>query len=533
MTREDKIGQMLMPGIAGPAVDDEAIQFIADFRVGGIWLASGNIHDVTQVQNLIATLNDLQKNSGARVPLFISIDHEGGSVNRFPYLSGITAFPSPMAVAATGNAELAYQMGLAQAQELRLLGINMNLAPVLDVNINPLNPAIGTRSFGSDPAIVTQFGMEYLRGLKDGGIIGVGKHFPGHGNTTVDSHRDLPVVDATLDVLEAVDLVPFRVAVSQGVPAIMMGHLLVPALDPDLVTSLSPKTVDGYLRDQLGFGGLVVADDIEMGAIVRYQQLGNAAILAVQAGADLIPIATRQPTALIRNALLEAVNAGQISEERINQSVRRILRLKLEYGLLDATPAFPVVEWKAHDALAAQIGAKSITLILNDALPKHIPLGAGTKVLLISPQNGLLVNNPDGAQKTDLGVALANRGMNVTELIYQARDAGPQEAVRTPALNTAAQYGTVIVGTWDAALDSMQSSAWQRSLVRDLLQRTDKLIVVGLRSPYDLRTLPGVSTYLVTYGSTPSQLAALAQVLSGYAEAQGELPVPLQDVTGP
>jgi beta-N-acetylhexosaminidase len=365
-------------------------------------------------------------------------------------------------------------------------------------------------------------------------LIGIAKHFPGHGNVTVDSHTDLPSVSGDLAALEAAELMPFKWAINNGVPGVMVGHLMVPALDPDLPASLSPKIIDGYLRGQLGFEGVVFTDDINMRALTRYRSIGESAVLAVLAGADMLPINTGQPatdTARVRDALLAAVQSGRISQERIDQSVRRILQLKAAHGLLGNPLPLPSVDSAINAALADRIGTQSITLVRNDA--HLIPLAPGTKVLVITPDDGLRVYYRDRDQKTALGVMLANAGFEVREILYKPRSDDLQDNTRYLALQLADQYDVVIMGTWDASIDKMLSSPWQQALVPDLLKRNSRLIMVALRTPYDLKVFPEVQTYFATYGGVPAQMEALAKVLLGVQAAPGQLPVPLQDVTGP
>lgn len=534
MSLEDKLGQMLMPGIAKTFVDEGAAQVISTYHVGGIWITSRNILNSNQAGELTAALAAVQAQTMPAVPLFISIDHEGGMVNRFPYGGGVTAFPSAMALGATGDPALAYLMALYQAQELRALGFNMNLAPVLDVNQDKLNPVIGIRSFGADPAQVAAFGEQYSLGLQAGGVIGVAKHFPGHGNVAVDSHFDLPVVPGDLAALEATDLLPFQRVLRVGLPGVMAGHLMLPALDPDLPASLSPAILDGYLRQRLGFGGVILTDDITMGALARYRGRGEAVVLAVLAGADLLPIDTTDPlaeTAGARDALWTAVQTGRLTVERIDASVRRILQLKLAYGLLAPAAPAPAPDLTADAGLALRIGEESVTQLRDDA--GVLPLAAGLRLLVITPEDGLRVYYRDGLAKTALGLQLAAAGFSVREILYKPKSNDPQAETRSVILQAAAQYDAVIFGTWDASIDQMPSSGWQRSMAAELLSRNSRVIDVALRTPYDLRVLPGLVTGLATYGGVPAQMQALAEVLTGQRQASGQLPVPRAAVFGP
>jgi beta-N-acetylhexosaminidase len=537
MSLEQKIGQMLMPSIGRSynQVDEPTALLVSQYHVGGLWLTSRNFGNAAQAQYLIAGLNQVQAAHLPGLPLLLSIDHEGGMVFRFPYAPGMTAFPSSMALGATGDAALAYQVGLAQALELRAVGFNLNLAPVLDVNSNPLNPVIGIRSFGSDPLLVADLGVNYWRGLQAGGMMAAAKHFPGHGGVAVDSHSALPVVTDDLASLEAVDVFPFRRAIQEGLPAIMVGHLLVPALDPDWPASLSPLVIDGYLRDELGFEGVVVSDDVLMRGLGRFRPVGEIAVRAVLAGADLLPLNTLEPltdTAQVRDGLLAAVHAGRISSERIDESVRRILRLKLAGGLLDPPLPF-VVDAAANAALARQVADQSLTLLWDSPPDNLLPLEPGARLLVINPSDGLLLYSESAAQRTAVGRALAEVGFEVQELLYSARSFEAQSEVRSLVLSSAAHYDAVVLGTWDAAIEQMGSSAWQQDLVPELLARNPRLILLALRTPYDLKLFPEVPVGLAVYGAVPAQADALAAVLSGQQSANGHLPVPLAEVIAP
>ncbi|WP_276355892.1 beta-N-acetylhexosaminidase [Cohnella caldifontis] len=339
MTLEEKIGQLLLAGVEGTTADAAARRMIAEDRVGGIILFKNNLS--SGVRSSVELLNGLKAaNAGNPAPLFLSVDQEGGRVNRLP--KDFVPMPANAAVGKTGQAPLAKEMGALIARQLKLLGFNTDFAPVLDINSNPKNPVIGDRSFGSRADLVTDMGLAETAGIRGGGIIPVVKHFPGHGDTAVDSHLDLPIVRKTEAELQALELIPFEAAVQSGADAVMVAHILFPELDPDVPASLSGNIIGGLLRGKLGFDGVVITDDLSMGAIAKHYGLEDAAIRAVLAGADVLLMAHGYGTEhRIREALLGAVGDGRIPESRIDESVTRILKLKRTYGLTDDAVPVP------------------------------------------------------------------------------------------------------------------------------------------------------------------------------------------------
>ena len=339
MSLEQKIGQMLLAGVQGTKADASAKRMIAEDHVGGIILFKNNL--TGGLRSSAELLNALKAaNAGNPAPLFLSVDQEGGRVNRLP--KDFVTMPANAAVGRTGDRALAAQMGGLIARELKLLGFNVDFAPVLDVNSNPKNPVIGDRSFGSRPALVAKMGVAEMNGIAEGGIIPVVKHFPGHGDTSVDSHLDLPVVRKTQTELEALELVPFRSAIESGAEAVMVAHILFPKLDPDVPASLSRNVITGLLRGKLGFDGVVITDDLAMGAIANHYGIEDAAIRSVKAGADILLMAHGYDVEhRVYEALLAAVRDGRIPEKRIDESVTRIVKLKRSYGLTDDPVAIP------------------------------------------------------------------------------------------------------------------------------------------------------------------------------------------------
>ncbi|MCM3711307.1 beta-N-acetylhexosaminidase [Sporosarcina luteola] len=332
MTLEEKIGQLLIVGMKEKTFGDELDHLIRQYHVGGIILLGKNI---SHPAGILKLLNESKRaNSGYEIPLFISVDEEGGRVSRLP--SSMRKLPAAEYFGRIDDEKLAYQTGEYLADLLHGFGYNMNYAPVLDVHSNPKNPVIGDRSFSSDPHAVADLGMAVMKGMTDNGIISVVKHFPGHGDTHVDSHLSLPVIEKTLDELREIELIPFQRAIEEQADAIMVAHIMFPELDDNYPSSLSKKIITDLLREEMQFEGVVITDDLTMGAIVNDYTVPEAAVQSFNAGSDLLLIAGDYENQVgTINALMAAVKAGTISEERIDASVRRILRLKERYKLKD------------------------------------------------------------------------------------------------------------------------------------------------------------------------------------------------------
>lgn len=329
----EKIGQMVMVGIEGYETNEQTRQLIEQHRVGGVILFERNVSDAEQTLQLLDDLKQANQQTN-RIPLLLGVDEEGGSVSRLP--PELTPAPSARDVGRTDDPSLAYRIGQTSAGTLRALGWNVNFAPVLDVDSNPHNPVIDDRSYGDNAETVAAMGVKMMRGLQSGNVISVVKHFPGHGDTSVDSHVDLPVVPHAEERLRRVELVPFVTAIRQGADAVMVGHLLVSAFDEREPATFSSALIGGLLRDEFGFDGVVFTDDLTMGAVTSQYSIGEAAVRAINAGADIVMIAHRydQQIAAIR-ALEEAAASGAIEPQRLDESVVRILRLKRKYVLSD------------------------------------------------------------------------------------------------------------------------------------------------------------------------------------------------------
>jgi len=341
MTLDQKLGQMVIVEFYGATLNSDLAQMIQGNRIGGVLIENKNGN--AQTRNQLVTLNKAMQGQ-AHISLFISTDFEGGIVNELRLITGER--PSESAIGATGNPQVAYNAGHSAASDLAALGLNVNFMPIVDVLTNPNNPGLPMRTFGSDPTLVTNMGRAYLKGLTDGGVVGCLKHFPGLGSANLDPHFSLPYMNRSLATLSAVDLVPYRTMINEGiVPMVMVTHILNPQLDLKLPTSLSPNVVTKLLRDQLHFNGVIISDTLWMGGISNTYSLAQAAVLAVKAGTDLLlgPRGLADTQNMIFG-LHQAVMNGQISVAQINASVQRIIELKLHYKILARAKALQLID---------------------------------------------------------------------------------------------------------------------------------------------------------------------------------------------
>src|SRR6266705_2222033 len=317
-----------MLGFQGTELTEDLRALVKTYHPGGVLLFSRNLTDPEQAARLINALQKLTP----KMPLLVAIDQEGGRVARLP--KGFTVFPGQGTLGRAGAVPLAYSFAEVTARELRAIGVNMNLAPVLDVNTNPQNPIIGDRSFGRDPELVETLGLAVIAGLQDNGVLACGKHFPGHGDTSADSHKELPVVSHGLELLRDIELRPFVHCFSNGLAAVMSAHVKYPALDPEFPATLSPAIMTDLLRSQLHFKGLALTDDLEMHAVVDHYSIEEAAIRSLQAGADILLICKDQEQQVAgMDAVYQAVKKGEISELQLQHAVLRGLEAKERYVL--------------------------------------------------------------------------------------------------------------------------------------------------------------------------------------------------------
>ncbi|AJY77746.1 beta-glucosidase [Paenibacillus beijingensis] len=524
MSLRQKIGQMLLCGFHGTEMSGELERFIKEHQIGGVIYFARNVESAAQVAKLSAELQRAAAEADS-IPLWVSIDQEGGMVARIT--EGVALTPGNMAIAAAGSRDAAELLAFISGQELKALGVNLNYAPVLDVNNNPLNPVIGVRSYGESPELAAEYGARAIRGLQNAGVAATAKHFPGHGDTSVDSHLDLPTVLHDRERMERIELVPFKRAIAEGVDAIMSAHIRFPALEPEgLPATLSRTVLKGLLREELGFEGVITTDCMEMNAIASHYGTVEAAVMAVEAGADVVLISHRadlQAGAL--DAIERAVRDGRLSEARIEQSVKRLLALKAKRGvlagggLLPQEPLEAVLARPAHLEAARKVSEDSVTLVRDEA--GTLPLKRErTLAITVAAAVMTQVDETFGGGQS-LGAALAAGGLDVIDRVVSLKSVEAETAALVAAAE-AADVKQIVFGTYNAHFHPAQVE-----LARKLQQLGKPLAAVGLRNPYDLLALPDDAAFVAVYESRPLALQSAAKALLGLIPFRGRLPVSL------
>jgi beta-N-acetylhexosaminidase len=527
-TLESAVGQKLLLAFHGyNQLPSELSAAIQSYRPAGFTLFRAfNLKHPAQVFALTANLQRAARAS--RLPPFlIAVDQEGGQLSAIG--EGTTPLPGNMALGAAGSTDLAYQAGQVLGRELGAMGINVNYAPCCDVNSNPANPVIGIRSFGEDPQRVAELTAAMVQGIQSCGVAAAAKHFPGHGDTSGDSHHGLPVLAHNLDRLDHVELPPFAAAIDSGVKLVMTGHLAVPAVDDrQLPATLSAPLVEDILRKRLGFSGVVVSDAMDMGAIHQGQDLGASAVMACAAGVDLLLLTTaaadheRVYTRLLAAARGQDGIPPTLDAAQLYVSARRVQALKQWLASQPAPPDLSVVGCADHRAVAAQIAARSVTLVRNQG--QHLPLrnlaDGRLAVVLTAPQD-LTPADTSSYETHTLPQYLRECGAAVDEYLLPAA-ASETQAVKLVAQieNQKPAYLAVILGTINASHDPVQAA-----LARGLLRLELPTVIVALRLPYDLTVFPEAPTYLCTYNMLAPSMRALARVLCGQTGPLGHLPV--------
>lgn len=527
-----EIAQLFLAGVPGTGLTDEWRESLQRFPFGGVHLSEWALTGPEQAAALLDEIRSAIRERGVTETPLLALDHEGGSLT--PLRHGeATNLPGPMALGATGAPQLVREVGWIMGRELASLGFNLNWAPVIDINCNPRNPVIGIRSFGDQPRAVVEMSLALIQGLQEGGVAATAKHFPGHGDTVVDSHHGLPVIQDDLARLESLHLIPFGAAAAAGVDAIMTAHILFPGLagsplDPDgryahLPATLNPAILDRLLRRHLGFDGVVVTDALEMWGIQGQWEIADAAVMAIEAGAD-IPLIVFDAEARERAfvAVREAVESGRISRERLALSVARVRALRekiaarrLELGLPER------FDLAAHQAMLAEHEGRVAEIVRRGiyAAESARPLPPEGKLLVVTPlQENLTPADTTGGLPVTLAGELTRLGFLVTA-IHPSLEIDPTE--REMILAAAAQRpDRVIMGT---------INAWrfpgQVELLRALAVNGAPVTAIALRDPYDLTLLPNAIPRLATCSTEPVVMRVLAEVLAGQTPAAGRLPV--------
>ncbi|MFC3342289.1 glycoside hydrolase family 3 protein [Paenibacillus abyssi] len=355
MDLKTKVAQLFTFSGFHSELDEDTRKLITELKAGGIFIPSGSLKHPEQVYQLTDDMQTVSLKEGSGIPLFIAADFIAGAGCKLQY--GAVHFPKNRAIGASGDESLAYESGRITAEESLAMGVNFNYSPVVDINNNPLNPVIGTHSFGADMDTVSRLGNAVIRGYQESGLIATAKHFPGHGDTHVDSHEDLPVLNFDRERLESFELVPFQRAIDEGVDAIMVGHIAVPALDPSLTpASLSYPLVTELLREKMNFKGLIVTDGLSMKGITNKYSMEEACVRSILAGTDILLATTNtyEQAASLLNAVMDAVKDGTIAESRIDESVERILFAKIKYRLTAEAYNYTAFKAESFNKLGAQ-----------------------------------------------------------------------------------------------------------------------------------------------------------------------------------
>jgi len=503
---EQKVGQLMSIAFHGSRITPAVEAMIRQRAVGGLVLRAENAEDATALAKLASDLQAIARD--AKVPpLFLSIDQEGGPVIRVG--KGMTIMPGQMALAATPDPVNAVTTSaLIAASELRAAGINWNLAPVADVNDEPRNPIIGNRSFGSDPKQVSMLVAQAIASYRAGRLLACAKHFPGHGATTTDSHTGLPEIDSDRKRLDAVELVPFKAAIAAGAPAIMSAHIVVPALDatPSLPVTLSKKVMTDLLRGELGFTGIVVSDDLEMGALASIGE-ARAGLGALEAGVDHLLFRFDESAQIEGHRLMvDAVKSGKISAARLDASVARLVGAKVAQGLYDPAPS-DSVDRDANARTATDLARQSITLLKSNGV---LPLRG--KVLVLATG---LIDISQVAGDSDIAAEMVALRPNTTG----HRFARATDDFISASVNEARGYDAVVVGAADVGVNEDQ-----RKLI-DAVAQVKPTVVVSQRAPYDSLYVSGVSAFVCAYSGRVPTLRATIEILTGARKPTGRLPV--------
>jgi len=519
MTLYDKCAQIFMPAVFGKSLDQSseefklALELVQVYGIGGIVVSSGNVDETA------AVINELQKNS--KVPLLVGADFENGLGMR---MNATNSFPHSMAVGSTYNPDFAYQTGKATAIEALMLGVNFNFAPVADINNNSENPVINLRSYSEDKNLVTDFCKAYVEGSIEGGVIAAAKHFPGHGNTKIDSHNELPVINGSKEYLSENELQPFIELIENNIPSIMIGHLNVPAFeaDKDIPASLSYNIVTKLLKEKLGFKGLIITDALDMKAVTKYYSNSEACIKAFKAGNDilLMPPSIRDGI----TAIYEAVKKGEITESRLNESVRKILSakrwLKLERTQFLNNKNIPKrIRIEEHYHLSKIIAEKSVTVVkLNDSL---IPLDSAkhTKTFLVNITNRKVISDPHFNEAYKGNFSLYSS----TTLTTTSAKTDYQFA-----LDIAKDCEMIIVASYfyiRSDVNGKAPSDIQLNFLKKLFAMKKQVIFISFENPYILSNFPQIENYICTFSNSKASQRAVVNLLKGLIEPEGNLPV--------
>jgi beta-N-acetylhexosaminidase len=518
MTLEEKAGQLVFPHTYGQYMSEDSpryqrvMRLVQDYKVGGFIFFLSSVYDQAVLTNKLQEVSE--------VPLLIACDFERGVAQR---AIEATMFPYNMAIGAADDIALTYIMGKTIAEEGRALGVHQNYAPVADVNNNPLNPIINVRSFGEDVDLVTRHSNAFLRGVQDGGMIATTKHFPGHGNTASDSHLELPAIIGSREELDRTEFPPFLSNIKEGVMSCMIAHLHVTAVDGEsaLPSTLSPGIINGLLKTEMGFKGLVVTDAMNMHAITNNYSTAEATVMAVKAGNDAILFPDSAEVSI--EAIIKAVRNGELTEERLDESVRKILLAKKYAGLdkskiTDINAIAEKVGIREHRLTALQMARESITLLDNSE--GLIPLRASDNILNIS----ILDSDYEKLDNIFVNEIRKRNSSSVYRLLYPSSHPDEYSSI----LNEAGKYDKIIVSVYlkvRAFHEKLGLTGQQADFLAGLTKSAGKIILASHGNPYIISMFPEIKTYICNYGDAEVSETALAEALFGETDISGKLPV--------
>lgn len=582
MTLEQKLGQMLQLDFRQwndedvTTINEDIKKIIDEYDLGGVILFANNVKETAQTTKLVHDLqNVIENDSSNDIPLFITVDQEGGIVTR---LGTGTNLPGNMALGATRNETYAYNAGKIIGTELKALGINVNFAPVLDVNNNPSNPVINVRSISSDPNLVGKLGTKIIQGIQETGISATAKHFPGHGDTATDSHYGLPIIEKSLDELQNTELIPFKFAINNGIDMIMTAHIGMPKIENEIIeleegsiplpATLSDDVITGILRNELGYDGVVITDALNMEAITENFTESEAVIKTINAGVDiaLMPTILRNNQdvsklqTIIEN-LVEAVKLNEISENRINDSVYRILKLKLTRGIWNPNEikkqktldekiknAESIVGNPEHRLMENEISESAVTLVKNENYTLPFTPKENQNILVISP----LKEQTDSMIKT-INNLISSKKINKVNVDYANYNKETLHLDENIDLkNKIKNVDYIIVGSNVSSGEGLKETSYARYIPEEIFDYSNELgkksVLISLRNPYDVATIKNANAQIIIYGhkgdpngpdsesgnqkSAGPNLPAGIRSIFGDFIPQGKLPVDIPVVEG-
>ena len=515
LTLDEKIGQLIIFGFDGYDINEHAINLIKRYKAGNVILFTRNISTPEQVFKLNQNLQKLALET-VNIPMFITIDQEGGMVTRIK--KGVTFFPGSMTISASNNLENSYLVGKKIGQELISLGININLAPTLDINNNPYNPVIGVRSYGDTKEIVTKNGLAFIKGLQEN-VIATAKHFPGHGDTFIDSHLELPKINKTLKELEKFELAPFKAAIDDGVKAIMTAHINFPALTEDgLPITLSYNSTTNLLRKKLGFEGLIITDCMQMKAIQKDYTTEKGSIMALKAGANLFHVSHSEELQIgAINSIKKAILNNELDIKIIDERVARILKFKSDNLKVDIFSNYQdikyIIESQESKNFVLDVTRQAVTLVKGN----NVIINKNTLLIASEPLSTTIADDETGSDSIIKYLNKEIPELDTLSISVNLNDDLEIEKI----VNISKKYKQVIICSYNANIYINQLK-----LIRKLNSET-KLYVIAMRNPYDIIFEKEIKNFVCLYEYTPNSIKILAEYLQGKIKPQGKLPVRL------